>query len=403
MLKTLIRKVIQSLVTAARWVSPGVAWRLGYVSRVHHETEKWAAGVRACEEIRPQRPGFCKVHMSALRTDRSPEPLRCLPEDERTDLPYFFPPVVSRELFVAGIPGGSIFGRNGFVLDNDGGVMADVPQVLTTGFAGEHPLSFRRLASKVRRLEGQTATLAVFSVNNYYHWLYDAIPRLAIMRAAGFDLNAIDQFVVTRDAHGFVQATLAHFGIGSEKLVVASDDEILKCEYLIVPSMPALGDRSAPDWMVNSLREMLPTEAVDRGELKIFVARKPGTRRALENLAEIEAVVAKAGFQTVFPEDLDFEAQCALFSRVQSVIAIHGAALTNLVFCQPGVRVLEIFAPGYMNLCYAPLAARVGARYAYIFGEGDTDQALLQIGNVGKSIRLDANKLRKLLKEYFHD
>ena len=114
-------------------------------------------------------------------------------------------------------------------------------------------------------------------------------------------------------------------------------------------------------------------------------------------------MVAKAGFQTVFPEDLDFEAQCALFSRVQSVIAIHGAALTNLVFCQPGVRVLEIFAPGYMNLCYAPLAARVGARYAYIFGEGDTDQALLQIGNVGKSIRLDANKLRKLLKEYFHD
>lgn len=395
-------RTANATVEILRRLAPEFAWRAGYVPRIHSGMEIWAARVMAREEICPPQAGFVKVKMSPRRTDRSTEPFRCLTTDACVDVFRFLhAPASESSLFVAGIPGGKVFGRNGFVLDGSGAVIGDVPQVLTTGFVGEHPLSFRHLPQKYRRLEGVTATLAVFSVNNYYHWLYDAIPRLAILREADIDWDAIDQFVVTRDSHGFARATLASFGIAAERLVVANDEEVLDCDYLVVPSMPALGDRSAPDWMVEFLRTLLPQQADGVGELKIFVARKPGTRRSIDNMSEIEGVVAKAGFTTVFPEDLGFAGQRDLFSRAHSIIGIHGAALTNVVFCQPGARVLEIFSPGYVNPCYAPLAVRAGANYAYIIGEGGGGQTALQIANVGKSIFLDPSKLCKLLQEFF--
>ena len=403
-MRSTVQKVINAAVGTLRRVAPRLCWRAGYVPRIHCSTEMWASSVMAGQEICPPQAGFVRVNMPPCRTDRSTESIRCLTPDKGVDFSRFlYAPASVSSLFVAGIPSGRVFGRNGFVLDGGGSVMGDVPQVLTTGFAGEHPLSFRRLPPKIRRLDGVSATLAVFSVSNYYHWLYDALPRLAILREAGIDWDGIDQFVVTRDSHGFVQATLASFGIAPERLVAANDEEVLECDYLVVPSMPALGDRSAPDWMVGFLREMMPQHADGAGELKIFVARKPGTRRSLDNMSEIECVLAEAGFTTVFPEDLGFAGQRDLFSRARSIIGIHGAALTNIVFCQPGARVLEIFSPGYVNPCYAPLAARAGANYAYVVGEGGGGQTALQIANVGKSICLDPSKLRKLMKDFFND
>ena len=41
--------------------------------------------------------------------------------------------------------------------------------------------------------------------------------------------------------------------------------------------------------------------------------------------------------------------QVDAFAAAQVVVAPHGAALGNLVFCPPGVRVLELFAPRDVN------------------------------------------------------
>jgi hypothetical protein len=52
-------------------------------------------------------------------------------------------------------------------------------------------------------------------------------------------------------------------------------------------------------------------------------------------------------------------------------VAPHGAALTNLNFCRPGVRVLELFAPGYLNPGYWSITANV-AESAYRYLVADT-------------------------------
>jgi capsular polysaccharide biosynthesis protein len=52
------------------------------------------------------------------------------------------------------------------------------------------------------------------------------------------------------------------------------------------------------------------------------------------------------------------------------VVGAHGAGLANLLFCTPGTKVLELFAPRCVNLCYWVISNHAGLNYHYLLGEG---------------------------------
>ena len=70
-------------------------------------------------------------------------------------------------------------------------------------------------------------------------------------------------------------------------------------------------------------------------------------------------------------EELSLSAQIALFAGAEAVVAPHGAGLTNLIWCAPQTKVLEIFSPLYVNLCYWAIASVVDADYYYLLGSGE--------------------------------
>lgn len=73
--------------------------------------------------------------------------------------------------------------------------------------------------------------------------------------------------------------------------------------------------------------------------------------RAAFQGSELEVVEFQGG-------SLPFASQAAIFRRAASVVGPHGAALANLIFCQPGARVVE-----YVHLPHFPLYAG----YANVF------------------------------------
>ncbi len=52
-------------------------------------------------------------------------------------------------------------------------------------------------------------------------------------------------------------------------------------------------------------------------------------------------------------------------------MAPHGAGLTNLIWCAPHTKVLEIFSPLYVNLCYWAIASITQADYYYLLGDAE--------------------------------
>lgn len=79
-----------------------------------------------------------------------------------------------------------------------------------------------------------------------------------------------------------------------------------------------------------------------RDKLKILIKRPNNVFRQLSNRTQMEQFLQRRGFVTVSPETMSLVDQIDLFRHAELVIGESGAALTSLVFCEPGTSVLEI-------------------------------------------------------------
>ena len=89
---------------------------------------------------------------------------------------------------------------------------------------------------------------------------------------------------------------------------------------------------------------------------KIFVSRKGLSRGDDELESEVIAILASRGFEVINPEDLTIRKQMEIFYNSIEIISFHGGALSNLVWCQKGTRVLEIFNHAYRSYDFARIA-----------------------------------------------
>lgn len=77
----------------------------------------------------------------------------------------------------------------------------------------------------------------------------------------------------------------------------------------------------------------------------------------------------KNEFEIVDLESFSVKQQAELLSQAKIIISPHGSGLSNLVFCQPNTKVVEIFAPNYVYPCYWLVSNLVDLDYHYIIGE----------------------------------
>ncbi len=122
----------------------------------------------------------------------------------------------------------------------------------------------------------------------------------------------------------------------------------------------------------------------------LFVSRREARIRQMREEPEIEAMLAARGFKTFVPGRATLAQQISAFGAAKVIVCVHGVALTNLLFCQPGTRIIEIFPANFVKSTYLWLATRLGLDYhAVIAGEGDFDQNF-SIGAPGKHALADA-------------
>jgi hypothetical protein len=109
---------------------------------------------------------------------------------------------------------------------------------------------------------------------------------------------------------------------------------------------------------------------------KIFLARR-GPRR-LGNQSELEAVVAKHGYKTIFMEDYSVSEQLSIGAHARHVVAIHGAAMAFLIGAKQIDSVIELLPANVYHAGYPViLSGRVG-RYELIIPS--FDQAVAHSG-----------------------
>jgi tetratricopeptide (TPR) repeat protein len=264
--------------------------------------------------------------------------------------------------FVAVIPNGRAWGDKytRAVITSDDRLLEDIstgsPSLIISSDRLPPPLA----------IEGTVAFLAKNYCYNYYHWMFEFLPQIELLRRSGIDIGSIDKFAVNHCCFPFQRETVSLLGIPLEKIVETdNNNNHIQARQLLVSSVI----RESTKWACDFLRREFLNDSIIGLEKKqrIFISRKQ--RRRVINEDELVAVLSKFGFKSIAPESLSVAEQVSLFAAAEVVIGAHGAALTNTVFCSPGTKVIEIFAPDYVNPCYRKLSSQVGLEYWEFIGE----------------------------------
>jgi hypothetical protein len=146
------------------------------------------------------------------------------------------------------------------------------------------------------------------------------------------------------------------------------DESIYAKRYTFTQAEAYSGFWHSNDIML--LRDAFLERPSKLAELKLYISRK-GTQRSFENEQKIEDVLSKRGFQIVTLENYSFKDQVALFQHAAVIVAPHGAGLANIVWCNPGTKVVELFSYKLFNDCFARLCSQVSCKYYCCWAIGD--------------------------------
>jgi len=289
-----------------------------------------------------------------------------------------------------------VWGNQGAVITADGYLFGDVSKEFDKP---DHSIFKQFRLIKPTQLKGATAVIAASGSAMYYHWMFDVLPRIKLLADCNLT-HTIDHYILYYNGIAFQNEGLAAVGIDVSKVIVPLGHWSFhkKAEHLVVPSFPSkLNTVSAYacDFLIDTF---LNKQAGSSYGKKIYLKRKG--KRELVNGAEIEEYLEDLGFEAVLCENYTIAEQAAIFYNADVVIGPHGAAFTNVVFCRPGTKIIEFFAPAWTNPCYWTICNEVALKYYFLVGENGVAGANAGTDSIEHNIHLDLSKLQQFIKKY---
>ncbi len=253
--------------------------------------------------------------------------------------------------YVITIPAGLVYGLDGNILFQNALVYdfvwqnCFVPRYLWKDVLGKQKID----------ISGRVAVLAQAGWSYYYHWLVEVLGRLALL-----EMNNVEyDYIYVPYNKKFMKETLFLWGIDGSKIIEASDDFIVQADALIVPSLIAKTQTEfgvprlthyIPEYILNYVKNKLIQGYKKQKKFfdlkfskRVFISRKDAAVRKVLNEQEVFKVFEKYGFQEYVLGEMSIIEQIALFEQAEIIIGSLGSGMTNIIFCNPNVKIFDIF------------------------------------------------------------
>lgn len=282
---------------------------------------------------------------------------------------------LEREKFVARVSGGIVGTPNCELLTPDHYLIhelllndttvkprfVDSLQLQSKPAIQDHPIEVASLYSSLIR-------------TNYSHFILDFLPRLMYLESAGVLPAA--KLIVPNSIPTYQDRLLTLLGY-DESTRWSIDAGYHRFDAVYTASFPHnvywYPNPDACRQIKDRLLSLI-TPADSALPEHLYISRKNSTFRRVINERKILDRLDPLGFVEVCTEDLTIEAQINLFRRAKTVIAPHGAGLTNILFMEQGTSVIELVGSHHRLPTYVNLAGGLGLRYAYIPTTPDLEQ-----------------------------
>lgn len=298
--------------------------------------------------------------------------------------------------FVVSISQGQFWGMGGGVVYTpEGKILADVSQE-TDLFQETFRFSFfanKTIPPSLKNNETIGILRARYDIN-YFHWMFDVIARIDLLRKTGIP---IDKYIINV-GFPYQDEILTSLGIPREKRIQTNIQLNIASQRLLAPSYTGSSLGIIPKWACDFLRQelLVNTEKIP-GYERIYISRMNANHRKLENHDEVLRVLTAYGFRQVILEKEPVRRKIQIFNSAKIIVAPHGAGLTNLVFCEPGTKVIELFNPNWMLPCYWMISNHMDLDYYYLRGIGGEKANPLDIKKIRGNMTIDIGQLQQIL------
>ena len=237
---------------------------------------------------------------------------------------------------------------------------------------------------------------------NYYHWLFDVLPRLFLVKDS-LDLDSEYWFLLPDTSLRFQLETMKLLGIPKERLISSSQYPHLIADRLVATSHPksvnAPSDRQVSEWICDRLRMSFMNKTFHQSKSIfsrfIYISRGDNTnQRVLLGEAELISQLSSRGVGLYILSSLTFEEQVELFSNAEVVIGVHGAGFANLVFAPENTLVIELATQSYCPTMFEDIAFHRNHKYQRIIGD---EASPVSVEASKQNIRLSEGQINQVL------
>ncbi len=292
-----------------------------------------------------------------------------------------------------------VYGDAGDVVTSDRVLLADISFRTAARMwheKSEHPLLQFRSPARTIPVRGTAALLtSLYAGSNYFHWMFNALPRLALLERADIPFDDLN-FLANRLHFQVQREMLSVLQIPLERIVEMDLASALQVDSLwVMPSFITTGHRRR--WVCDWLRAHFLRETPNpKPSRRLFLSRADAKYRRLANEDEVMEILAPLGFEKIVIGQRSVFEQSALFAQAQVVVAPHTTTLGNLVFCNPGTRVIDFMPTNRLRTYMYELSACMGLDYYYDFAEWNA--APFRAGTNAEDTIIPLDRLRAMLR-----
>jgi hypothetical protein len=271
--------------------------------------------------------------------------------------------------FVLMLHGGSVYGHEGGqYLNKRGNYLWDAGLEHWTYFnIGFMETVFKLPKPKYYR--GRVAVLAhPWGYQTFGHWMFDVLPRFGLIERT-LGLESIDYFAVGHDNKAFQKRSFERIGIPEDKIIPFDAKAHIRADCIVLPSIAKYNNQHLQRASLEYLRRLYCPRGLHGRKRRIYISRKDASFRHLHQENELLDSLRKIGFEECVLTGKSQEEVAALFGSAEVVTGPSGSGFMNMVFCQPGCLVIEIFTPYFFPPFEWALAHDCQLHFACYFGD----------------------------------
>lgn len=210
-----------------------------------------------------------------------------------------------------------------------------------------HPvLSLPYLGKLIEKTSDKSVLLITTAAKgNYYHWMVDLLPRLLLIIKAGIPDFKDRDIILHNFKAKYEEDTLRLLGIKENKIVRIKPFQLIHSKDLIISDfLLSYAHSPFPIWkkhLLDDFKDMILTPQKTTYN-KLYLLRGKQKRRCLIGEERLVDMLLGYGFHIVDPQLLTVEEQINVLAGAEVVVALHGAALTNIIFCKTNTLIIEL-------------------------------------------------------------